>query len=180
MKGLLKAIRNVFSGRVLIQRCQWHKRENIVSYLPKGLQEEFRRKLSQAYHIADYNEAKKEFEKIKKELSIINQSAAASLEEGFEETLTLQRLGLFEKLGESFKTTNVIESINSRIAQYTDKVDYWKNSNQKLRWTASALLDIEPRLRRVKGMDALPELRRAIQQELQINLEEEKEIKIAA
>jgi len=32
------------------------------------------------------------------------------------------------------------------IGQKTDKVDYWRNSNQKQRWFATALLDIEPRL----------------------------------
>jgi hypothetical protein len=82
--------------------------------------------------------------------------------------LTLHRWGLFEKLGVSFKTTNVIESIQARLGQYTDKVDYWRNSDQKQRWVAAALSDLEPRLRRVKGMKYLPELRLAIQRELRI------------
>ena len=93
-----------------------------------------------------------------------------------EETLTLQKLGLFEKLGVSFKTTNVIESIQARLGQYTDKVDYWRNSDQKQRWVAAALSDLEPRLNRVKGMKYLPDLRHAIQRELGIQKQE----KIAA
>ncbi len=111
------------------------------------------------------------------ELRVLNQSAAASLTEGLEETLTLHRSrGLFEKLGTSFKTTNVIESIQARLGQYTDKVDYWRNSDQKQRWVVAALSDLEPRLRRVKGMKYLPELRHAIQRELGIQKQE----KIAA
>ena len=55
--------------------------------------------------------------------------ALASLEEGFEETLTLHSLGLFPHLGISLKTNNCIESVMSLVAQYTDKVDCWKNSS---------------------------------------------------
>ena len=83
--------------------------------------------------------------------------------------MTLHRLGLFEKLGRSLKTTNSIESIMALIGQKTDKVDYWRNSNQKQRWVATALLDIEPRLNRINGYRYLPELRlAAIQRELGI------------
>lgn len=173
-KGLLKAIRKVFDGYALIQRCQWHKRENVVGYLPKSQQQKFRAKLQEAYQKSTYPEAQEALSQIKRELAQLNQSAVASLEEGLEETLTLHRLGLFEKLGTSFKTTNVIESIQARLGQYTDKVDYWRNSDQKQRWVAAALLDLEPRLRKVKGMKHLPELRRAIQRELRIENQEQK------
>lgn len=35
--------------------------------------------------------------------------------EGLEETLTLHRLGLFEELGRSLKTTNCIENLNGQV-----------------------------------------------------------------
>ena len=89
------------------------------------------------------------------------------MEEGLEETLTLHRLGLFAVLGTSFKTTNCIESLMAQVGQRTDKVDYWKHSDQKQRWVAAALLDIEPRLRKVKGYRFLPLLRSALQAEVQ-------------
>ena len=82
-----------------------------------------------------------------------------------EETLTLHRLGLYPLIGISFKTTNCIESVNSLIEERCGKVDAWRNSNQKHRWLAAALLDIEPRLRRVKGYRHLPLLRKALQGE---------------
>ena len=50
--------------------------------------------------------------KVRSELNRINRSAVASLDEGFDETLTLHRLGLFKELGTSFKTTNCIENRN--------------------------------------------------------------------
>jgi len=86
--------------------------------------------------------------------------------------LTLHKLGLFEKLGKTLKTTNCIESVMALIGQRTDKVDYWRNSNQKQRWLATALLDMEPRLNRIRGYKHLPGLRLAIQRELGIKAKE--------
>jgi transposase-like protein len=79
-----------------------------------------------------------------------------------EETLMLQRLGMFEKLGKSFKTTNCIENVNKSLGVYTDRVDRWQNSDQRQRWVATALLEIEPRLNCVMGHEHLKELREAM------------------
>jgi hypothetical protein len=94
-----------------------------------------------------------------------NESAVKSLDEGFEETLTLHRLGVFPALGVSLKSTNRLESLNALVGQRSDKVDRWRSSDQKQRWLAAALLDIEPRLRRIKGLRLLPLLRQALQAE---------------
>ena len=67
-----------------------------------------------------------------------------AVNEGFKETLTLHRLGLFKELGRSFKMTNCIENLNSLIGNRTGKVDCWRNSEHKHRWLATAILDIEP------------------------------------
>lgn len=111
---------------------------------------------------------------------MINQSAVSSLDEGLEETLTLHRLGVFQELGISFKTSNCIESLMSLVGQKTDKVDYWKNSDQKHRWLASALLEIEPSLRKVKGCRFLPQLRKAVQAEMEKRTVEQGAVKHAA
>lgn len=158
-KGLSKGIKEVLGEKALIQRCQWHKRENVVSYLSKEHQAPFRRKLQAAYGQPSYDEAKKSLNAVKKELKLLNASAVTSLEEGFEETLMLHRLGMFSKLGTSFKTTNCIEALNHQLGIYTDRVDYWKNSDQRQRWIGSSLLAIEPKLRKVKGHKDLKELR---------------------
>ena len=171
-KGLRKAVTKVFGDKAAVQRCQWHKRENVVSYLPTSKQATFRQKLQRAYDQPTYAKAKSALSRIRSELSVLNVSAVGSLDEGFEETLTLHRLGLFEELGRSFKTTNCIENLNSLVAQRTDKVDYWKNADQKHRWLATALLDIEPRLHKVCGCDHLVRLRTALQTHLKGCLEE--------
>ena len=165
-KGLRAAVGKAFARKALVQRCQWHKRENVVSYLPKGEQPRWRRRLQKAYERPTYAEAKSALLRLRSELSQVNESAVVSLDEGFEETLTLHRLGVFPLLGRSLKTTNCLESINSLVEERCAKVDYWKNSNQKRRWLAAALLDVEPRLNRVNGYRHLPLLRQALVKEL--------------
>jgi putative transposase len=167
-KGLRAAVRKCFKKRAVVQRCQWHKRENVVSYLPRSDQAAWRKRLQRAYERPTYAEAKKALDKILAELEEVNQSAATSLREGLEETLTLHRLGLFGKLGRSFKTTNCLESSNGQVEERCGKVDAWKNSSQKQRWLAAALLDIEPRLRRVLGHKHLAALREALREDLGI------------
>jgi len=165
-KGLRTAIQTVFGAQALVQRCQWHKRENVVRYLPKAQQATWRRRLQHAYERPTYTEARTALGRLRQELRTRNLSAAHSLDEGFEETLTLHRLGVFPVLGSSLKTTNCLESLNAQLGQLTDKVDHWRTSYQKHRWVASALLLIEPRLRRIKGYRHLPQLQRALRTEI--------------
>jgi len=168
-KGLRSAVKKAFRGRAVVQRCLWHKRENVVSYLPRGEQAIWRKRLQQAYGRPTHKEALAALRLLLRELELKNQSAAASLTEGMEETLTLHRLGVYATLGRSFKTTNCLESVNAQIEERCAKVDNWKNSSQRNRWLAAALQDIEPRLRKVMGYQHLRELRASIQNELKIN-----------
>ncbi len=165
-QGLNKGVKEAMGERAVIQRCQWHKRENVLKYLDKKIHARFRAKLQAAYDQPTYDKAKARLEAIRRELRLINQSAVASLEEGLEETLTLHRLGMFTKIGTSFKTTNCIENVNKLLATQTDRVDRWQNSNQRQRWVATAMMNIEPRLKKVKGHVHLKELRAALAKEV--------------
>ena len=165
-KGLRAA---AFRRRAVVQRCQWHKRENVVSYLAKTEQPLWRQRLQRASHRPEYDEAVAALRQLHGELEDRNQSAARSLTEGFDETLTLHRLGLYGVLGRSLKTTNCLESINALVEERCAKVDRWQNSSQRHRWLATALVDIEPRLRKVMGYRHLPKLRDALQRELKID-----------
>ena len=158
-KGIKKAIEQKFSIYALIHRCQWHKRENVVAYLDKPQQAVFRRRLQEAYSKTTYKEAHADLDRLRKELETVNMSAANSLVEGLEETLTIHRLGLSTELSHSLSTTNCIEALMAQMGSYTDKVDRWHNSDQILRWTATACMDIEPRLNRIKGHRYLNVLR---------------------
>ena len=157
-KGLRKAIQTVFGRQAVGQRCQWHKRENVVRYVPNGQQATWRRRLQQAYERPTYAEAKAALLRLRQALRPVHLSAVTSLDAGFEETLTRHRLGVFATLGLSLKTTNCLESLNAQLGQLTDTVDHWRTSDQKQRWVASALLLIEPRLRRINGYRHLRQL----------------------
>ena len=129
-----------------------------MSYLPKSEQARVRRKIEAAYNKPTYEEAKATLKALKPGLKLMNQSALKSLEEGLEETLTLHRLGLMPMLKDSFRTTNCIENVNSLLGQLTRNVRHWTNSSQRHRWAATALLDIEDRLRREHYRSNIPGL----------------------
>jgi len=114
--------------------------------------------------MSSYTEAKSALDKVGKELKLMNRSAYNSLQEGLEETLTLHRIGFADKLGDSFKTTNCIENVNSQISIYVSRVRRWHNSDHRQRWLATALLETEPRLRKVKGREHLVELKAHIKE----------------
>jgi putative transposase len=88
-------------------------------------------------------------------LSREHPSAAASFLEGLEETFTISRLGLPKQLCRCLGSTNVIESPYSGVRQKTYRVTRWRDGQMVLRWTASALLSIEKRMRRIMGYEQL-------------------------
>ena len=176
-KGIRKAIERKFSVYAFIQRCRWHKRENVVSYLDDSQQALFRRRLQLAYEKTTYKEAKAALDGLYRELDMINVSAANSLAEGLEETLTMHHLGLSPELAKSLSTTNCMESVMSQMGQYTDKVDRWRNSGQILRWTATSLMDVEPRLNKIIGYRYLSVLRSKLREIVIQRLEKEPEAK---
>ncbi len=176
-KGIKKAIERKFSIYALIQRCRWHKRENVIAYLDKSKQVLFRRRLQTAYEKTTYREAKAALNEIHRELESVNISAANSLSEGLEETLTIHHLGLSPELAKSLSSTNCMESVMSQMGQYTDKVDRWRNSDQILRWTATSLIDIEPRIHRIIGHRYLSVLRFKLREIVRQRLEKKPEAK---
>ena len=165
-KGILKAIEQIFPLCAVIHRCHYHKTENVVSYLPKGLQMIWRAKLRAAYRQTKYETAVRALEKLAAELHNINPCAEVSLKEGLEETLSLHKLGLYAELGKSLSSTNCIESVMSQLGQYTDKVDRWRGGSHIQRWAAAGLLELESRLQKVRGFRYLNLLRAQLQQEI--------------
>ena len=161
-KGLSAAVREVFGERVPIRRCQWHQRENVVTYLPKAQQALWRRKLQASYAKPTYAEALRALRQLVKELAPHNASAARSLEEGLEDTLTLHRLEVFTNLGLSFKSTNLIERVMARVEAKTHRITRWRTSDQKQRWCAATLWEIEKQFRKVKGHHHLGLLQAAL------------------
>ena len=109
-KALAKAVTERFGSGVLIQRCRVHKERNIQKYLPKKYHKLLSMKLQAAWGMSRYEEAYKELQKVHDWLASINEAAARSLDEGFAQTLTVNKLGLPQELRRLFGSTNMIES----------------------------------------------------------------------
>lgn len=178
-KGETKAIKEQFGGCGLIQRCQFHKRENVLSYLPKKEHKYWSQRIQDAYSKENYEEARELLIKIRADLKKVNPSAAGSLDEGLEETLTIHKLHTEELLRVSLKTTNCIESIFSQVEKYTGRVSYWKNGNQIQRWAATSLLEAEKGLNKVRGWKSIKTLMENIKAQVAMQVKELKAFKAA-
>lgn len=156
-KALKKAVHDVFGNKAEIARCRVHKMRNVLEYLSKSYHAEARRRLNAAWAMNSYAAAKPEMIKTLRWLENISISAANSLEEGLEETLTLHRLEIPEALRKSLISTNIIESVFSIVRTRTARVKNWKKGkNQISRWAAAGLLLAEKRIRRIRGYKHLP------------------------
>ena len=165
-KALRAGIERVFGQRGEVQRCQIHKRRNVKEHLPKNAQGDYDRRIRNAYAMTDYAAAKAELEKIFRQLERINPSAARSLEEGLEETLTVHRLGVGWLLRRTLASTNAIESCLSTVERVARNVKRWREGAQALRWTATGLLEAQKKFRRVKGYRELELLHRRMNSSL--------------
>ena len=88
----------------------------------------------------------------------INPSAAASLKEGLDETLTPHRFGLPDPLHKRLNSTNLIESAINVAPTAASRVKRWRGGDMRLRWTAAGLLGAEKQFRRIRGCRLMPKL----------------------
>jgi transposase-like protein len=150
-KALKKAITDRFGTSALIQRCRIHKERNIRGYLPKKHHRLLAMKLRVAFGMTDYNEALKELGKVHDWLMSISEAAANSLQEGFEELLTVHKLKLPALHKRLLGSTNMIESCLSVVNDLCRNVKNWQTENMAVRWAGSVLLEAEKRFYRMKG-----------------------------
>jgi len=161
-KALHAAVSKVAGAAALVQRCQLHKKRNVLDHLPPQYHANVLRQMNAAYAMRDYEAARQALERLLRELMHLNPSAARSLEEGLEETLTVHRLGLPESLRRSLSSTNIIESVFSGVEDHCRRVKRWRAGDHLQRWVASALLKVESRFRRIRGYKEMPALLSAL------------------
>ena len=150
-KALKKGIVERFGERAIIQRCIVHKERNVLDHIPKKYHSIVRLKLRTAWSMKSYADAKDALRKVVSYLRGINSSAAASLEEAFEETLTLHRFCLPDLLRKSLRSTNIIESCFSTTRDLCRNVKRWRSSDMALRWGGAMLIEAEKKFRRIRG-----------------------------
>ena len=163
-KALSSAIRKVFGSPGVVQRCQLHKRRNILGHLPDRLHASVKAVLKEAWSLGDADVAKRRLERLASSLEADHPGAAASVREGLDETLTLQGSAsasgtLYKKL----RSTNAIENLNSGIVTYSRNVKRWQGGSMVVRWVSAAVLEAEKKFRRVQGYRDIPMLMKALE-----------------
>jgi transposase-like protein len=157
-KGIRKAIEDVLGELAVVQRCQLHKRRNLKAHLPKSRHAYVDRVLREAYRSASADTARKLLRNLIAWLEGNgHEDAASSLREGLEETLTVLKLDLSDRLRRSLATTNSIESTLGTVRRVSRNVKRWK-AGMVRRWVAMGLLTAQKRFRRIKGHRDLPKL----------------------
>ena len=87
---------------------------------------------------------------------------AASILEGLDEMLTVNRLRLPAKLRRSLACTNSIENMMGTVRRVCRNVKRWRNAAMALRWTAAGMMEAAKGFRRLKAYKQLPILRAAL------------------
>jgi transposase-like protein len=162
-KALTAAVKKHAGEKAAIQRCQVHKRRNVLDHLTDEQKPAVAKKLNAAYVLEDYDAAKQALNMLHRELMDLNPSAARSLGEGMEETLTVHRLHLPMQLRKTLASTNVIESAFSTVEDVCRNVKRWHGGDQRERWVGSGLLVAQKQFRRVQGYKQIPMLIRGLE-----------------
>jgi len=162
-KALHTAVKKYAGESASIQRCQVHKRRNVLDHLTDEQKPSVAKKLNAAYGLEDHAAAKLALSQLHRELMDLNPSAARSLEEGLEETLTVHRLHMPPQLRKTLASTNVIESAFSIVERVCCNVKRWHGGDQRERWVGSGLLVAEKQFRRIQGHRQIPALLRELE-----------------
>jgi len=162
--GVRSAVKQVFGDYALVQRCQVHKKRNVLDHLPEHAKPHVRKVMQDAYALDDHDKAKVQLERLAKSLDEQHPSAAASLREGLGETLTVLRLGIGPMLRKSLATTNPIESTFSTVRRVSRRVTRWQSGTMTLRWALAGTMEAEKTWRRVMGKANMPKLVSALRQ----------------
>lgn len=163
-KALRKAVREVFGPAAWIQRCQVHKVRNVLAHLPKVQHARVRATLQRAYQSGEVTHARRILTQLMHQLEPRYPSAAASVEEGLDETLTVLALPVLDRLRRSLATTNAIENVISHLRYVHHNVKRWRHGRMVLRWAAAGFAEAAKGFRRIKGCSDLPRVVAALRQ----------------
>jgi putative transposase len=161
-KAIRAGIRNYAGDAAFVQRCQVHKIRNVAEHVPEADRPALKYRMRVAYGAPETADARRLLFQLHDELLTNNPSAAGSLAEGMEETLTVTELRLIPKLRNSLSSTNCIESGFSIVDRICQQVKRWQGSDHRLRWVGSALVFAESRWNRIHGYRHLPTLVNAL------------------
>ena len=164
-KALRAAVNDVF-GPVPVQRCVRHKERNVLEHLPERDRPAVKSRMRRAWASDNHRLALDGLRQLADELDRSHPGAAASLREGLEETLTLTRLGIRDRLKLTLMSTNPIESMIEIVRRTSRNVKRWQSGDMCLRWTAAGMLEAEQQFRKIIGYTDLAKLAIAVERDL--------------
>ena len=157
-KALHTAVTQTFGAAAVLQRCQIHKQRNVLEYLPQAPRPWVQAILTRAYTHRDVKAARRLLQDLARRLDTDHPSAATSVRDGLDETLTILGFGLSERRQRSLATTNAAESLLSRTRHVKRHVKRWRGGAMVLRWVAAGVLEATKGFRRIKGCKDMPQL----------------------
>lgn len=150
-KGFIKGLKDRYGEKPLHVPYLIHQSRRVQQKLPTRFGNEAHRRLSTALEQNKYAKAKKILEGVERRLREVNESAADSLKECFEEVLTLPRLHAAASLRRTLHTTTPIESMFSTVRACERKIKrHWRSATLQ-RWLGAVLHHCEKRFRRING-----------------------------
>jgi transposase-like protein len=159
--GLNKALnekydlQNPTGKRAARLRCYVHKWRNIGDVLTEKQRQEAAPLFWAIREARDLTQAMACADALEIALARSNASALASFLEAKDDLLALHKLGLSPELRRFFSTTNPIESLNSLLEEDMRRVKTWRDSAHFQRWLATACLQNEKRMNRIRGFRGL-------------------------
>ena len=119
--------------------------------------------MNKAYASSTPEQAVRRLNQLASSLEEKHPSAAASIREGMDDTLTVMRLKVAPVLLKSICTTNPIESLNDTLRSVAHRVKRWRGGKMVLRWVVSGAIEGEKKFRRLRGYREMPGLLSALE-----------------
>jgi putative transposase len=166
-KAIRRAITELLGDLAVVHRCHFHKIRNVLGHLPDAMHANVRRAMNQAYESTDADLAQRQLERLARSLERDHPGAAASVREGLEETLTLQRLGVAGALYRSLRSTNAIENLNGSVVAFCRNVRRWRDGSMLVRWIGASLREAQNKFRRLKGFREMRHLVAALDRRIE-------------
>src|SRR3989442_12670723 len=168
-KGIRKAIRETFGSWALIQRCQVHKLRNVVEHLPQNKRAWVRAAMNRAWGQATVAGARGKLRDLSAQLEEQYPSAAKSILEGLDETLTVIALGVGTALSKTMRSTNPIENLQRTLKRVTHNVKRWRGGSMALRREVAGLIGDQKQFQRVEGLREMAARSHALEMSISID-----------
>lgn len=153
--GLTRAIREVWPG-TKIQRCTWHKRENLLAKAPKHLHGELKRDYGSIVYAEDLVAAKAAYEAFRLKWRSLAPGVVKSLEEAGYDLLTF--MSFPSSMWKSLRTTNQIERVNEEFKRRTKTQGSFRNETSALVLLYGLLAMGQVKMRKIDGWKEIPKV----------------------